>query len=136
MARDVAERSWAAVERAESEHRLRDSEDHYRHTVELNPQVTWTATPDGQLNRVSKRWQDWTGTTGLGESWANGLHPDDREATFEVWGRSVATGEPYDIEHRVKMVDGSYRRMPSRAWPRRAHAGRPPHGPGPPGAVR
>jgi PAS domain S-box-containing protein len=123
IARDVAERSWAAVERAESEHRLRDSEDHYRHTVELNPQVTWTATPDGQLNRVSKRWQDWTGTTGLGESWADGLHPDDREVTFEVWGRSVATGEPYDIEHRVKMVDGSYRWARSRAFPRHADDG-------------
>jgi two-component sensor histidine kinase/PAS domain-containing protein len=61
------------------EQSLRESEDHYRHTVELNPQVTWTALPDGQLNRVSRRWQDWTGTTGLGESWAEGLHPDDRE---------------------------------------------------------
>jgi PAS domain S-box-containing protein len=123
MARDVAERSWAAVERAESEHRLRDSEDHYRHTVELNPQVTWTAAPDGQLNRVAPRWEDWTGTTGLGDSWANGLHPDDRDLTFEVWGRSVATGEPYDIEHRVKLRDGSYRWARSRAFPRRAEDG-------------
>ncbi len=54
MARDVAERTWAAVERAGAEQSLRDSEDHYRHTVELNPQVTWTALPDGQLNRVRK----------------------------------------------------------------------------------
>ena len=123
MARDVAERSWAAVERAESEQRLRESEDHYRHTVELNPQVTWTALPDGQLNRVSRRWMSWTGTTGLGESWAEGLHPDDRQRTFEVWGHSVATGEPYDIEHRVMMVDGSFRWARSRAFPRHASDG-------------
>ena len=119
MARDVAERTWAAVERAESEQKLRESEDHYRHTVELNPQVTWTALPDGQLNKVARRWIDWTGTTGLGDSWAAGLHPDDRERTFEVWGRSVATGEPYDVEHRVQMLDGSYRWARSRAFPRR-----------------
>jgi PAS domain S-box-containing protein len=118
MARDVAERSWAAVERAESEQRLRESEDHYRHTVELNPQVTWTALPDGQLNRVAKRWEDWTGTPGTGESWAGGLHPDDVERTFEVWRNCVATGEPYDIEHRMKMLDGSYRWARSRAFPR------------------
>ncbi len=124
MARDVAERSWAAVERAESEERLRESEDHYRHTVELNPQVTWTALPDGQLNRVSRRWFDWTGTTGLGETWAGGLHPDDREMTSEIWGRSVETGEPYDIEHRVKMLDGSYRWARSRAFPRRDDSGK------------
>jgi PAS domain S-box-containing protein len=123
MVRDVAERSWAAVERAESEERLRESEDHYRHTVELDPQVTWTATPDGQLNRVSQRWMSWTGTSGLGETWAGGLHPDDVEQTFAVWGRSVETGEPYDIEHRVKMLDGQYRWARSRAFPRRNDAG-------------
>jgi PAS domain S-box-containing protein len=123
IARDVAERSWAAVERARAERSLVESEDHYRHTVELNPQVTWTALPDGQLNRVSSRWNDWTGTTGLGDSWAEGLHPDDRPATFAAWARSVETGEPYDIEHRVKRVDGSYRWARSRAFPRRGTDG-------------
>ncbi|HZG09784.1 MAG TPA: HWE histidine kinase domain-containing protein [Allosphingosinicella sp.] len=123
MARDVAERTWSAVEQAQAAQSLRDSEDHYRHTVELNPQVTWTALPDGRLNRVARRWQDWTGTTGLGSTWAEGLHPDDRERTFAVWGRSVATGEPYDIEHRVLMRDGSYRWARSRAVPRRADDG-------------
>jgi PAS domain S-box-containing protein len=124
MARDVAERSWAAVERALAEQSLRASEDHYRHAVELNPQVSWTSAPDGQLNRVSRRWHDWTGTTGLGDSWANGLHPDDRQRTFEVWAHCVATGEPYDIEHRVKFVDGSFRWARSRAFPRRDEAGK------------
>jgi PAS domain S-box-containing protein len=123
MARDVAERSWAAVERAESEQRLLESEDHYRHTVELNPQVTWTALPDGQLNRVSRRWMSWTGMSGTGHSWTEGLHPDDRPRTLAVWSECIATGEPYDIEHRVKMVDGSYRWARSRAFPRYASDG-------------
>src|SRR4028119_2371183 len=94
MARDVAERSWAAVERAESEQRLRESEDHYRHSVELNPQVTWTALPDGRLNRVSKRWQDWTGMDGLGESWGDAIHQDERETTRAAWRRSAGRGAP------------------------------------------
>ena len=123
MARDVAERSWAALERAQAEQALRVSEDHYRHAVELNPQVSWTALPDGQLNHVAPRWQEWTGTSGLGDSWAEGLHPDDREQTFAVWGQSVQTGQPYDIEHRVKMLHGGYRWARSRAFPRRDGAG-------------
>jgi PAS domain S-box-containing protein len=123
MARDVAERSWAAVERAVAEQSLRASEDHYRHAVELNPQVSWTSLPDGQLNRVSKRWSDWTGTPGTGESWAGGLHPDDVQRTFDVWRHCVATGEPYDIEHRVKFLDGRYRWARSRAFPRHDEQG-------------
>jgi PAS domain S-box-containing protein len=119
IARDVAERTWAAVERAQAEQSLRESEDHYRHTVELNPQVTWTAHADGQLNRVANRWEVWTGTTGLGDSWAEAIHPDDRQRSFEVWGASVSSGEPYDIEHRMKMRDGGYRWARSRAYPRR-----------------
>jgi PAS domain S-box-containing protein len=118
MVRDVAERTWAAVERAQAGQSLRESEDHYRHTVELNPQVTWTALPDGRLNRVSKRWEAWTGITGLGETWAEGLPPDDREPTLAAWRRSVATGEPYDIEHRVQMKEGGFRWARSRAFPR------------------
>jgi PAS domain S-box-containing protein len=123
MARDVAERTWAAVERAQAEQSLRESEDHYRHTVELNPQVTWTARPDGQLDHVARRWMEWTGTTGLGDSWAQGLHPDDRAPSFEAWAHSIATGERYDIEHRVRRVDGGYRWARSRAYPRRDPSG-------------
>ncbi len=110
--------------RRQFEERLRESEDHYRHTVELNPQVTWTAGPDGQLDHVSQRWLEWTGTTGLGETWAGGLHEDDRKRTFAGWGHSVATGEPYDIEHRVKMRDSHYRWARSRAFPRLNQEGR------------
>jgi PAS domain S-box-containing protein len=119
IARDVAERTWAAMQRAQAEQSLRESEDHYRHTVEHNPQVTWTALPDGELNRVSRRWAEWTGTSGLGKSWAEGLHPEDRAHSHEAWSRSVSTGEPYDVEHRVQHADGSYRWARSRAFPRR-----------------
>ena len=123
LANEVGERTWAAVERARAEARLRESEDHYRHSVELNPQTAWTSGPDGQLDHVSRRWFEWTGTSGLGSTWAEGLHEEDRARTFEAWGRSVATGEPYDVEHRVKMRDGSYRWMHSRAYPRRDDSG-------------
>ncbi|HLL32069.1 MAG TPA: HWE histidine kinase domain-containing protein [Allosphingosinicella sp.] len=123
IARDVAERSWAAVERARAEQSLADSEDHYRHTVELNPQVTWTAHADGQLNRVSNRWNVWTGTSGLGGSWIEAIHPEDRQPSLDAWSLSVANGESYDIEHRVRMRDGSYRWARSRAFPRRRDDG-------------
>src|SRR5690606_34207359 len=35
---------------------LRESEDHYKHAVELNPQLSWTAKPDGRVDSISGRW--------------------------------------------------------------------------------
>jgi PAS domain S-box-containing protein len=121
---EAAERTWAAVERARAEVALRESEDHHRHTVELHPQVSWTAGPDGQLDHVARRWLDWTGTTGLGATWGEAIHPDDLPPTVEAWTRSITTGVPYDIEHRVRLTDGAYRWMRSRAFPRRDPEGR------------
>ena len=121
--RDVADRVRIAIERRRAERALRESEEHYRNASELNPQVAWTAGPDGQLDRVAARWRDWTGTSGLGDSWGQGLHPDDLQYTADAWMHSVKTGDPYDVEHRVKMITGDYRWARSRALPRRDGAG-------------
>ncbi|WP_106640559.1 sensor histidine kinase [Allosphingosinicella vermicomposti] len=123
IARDTAERTWEAVQRAQSEQSLRESEDHYRHAVELNPQVTWTATPEGRINRVSSRWEDWTGTSGIGESWSAAVHPDDLARTAAAWEQSLRTSTPLDAESRIKRQDGTYRWVRSRAYPRFAADG-------------
>ncbi|HEY9218612.1 MAG TPA: PAS domain-containing protein, partial [Phenylobacterium sp.] len=102
---------------------LRESEEDYRYAAELNPQVAWTAGPDGLLDRVAHRWMEWTGASGLGSTYADGLHPDDVQRTFDVWSGSVASGEPYDIVHRVKRTSGEFRWARSRAFPRRDQAG-------------
>ncbi|KQT54402.1 hypothetical protein ASG43_02010 [Aureimonas sp. Leaf454] len=115
----IAERSRMLVEE-----RLRESEDNYRHAVELNPQVAWTATSDGQLDRVSERWFDLTGSTGLGGSWAEAIHPDDLDPSIETWRFAVRDCHPYNIEHRVRLRSGEYRWFHSRAYPRRDGAGR------------
>ncbi|HZH50822.1 MAG TPA: PAS domain S-box protein [Microvirga sp.] len=112
------------TEMKQAEEALRESEDHYRHTVELNPQVPWTAAPDGQLDHVARRWFDLTGTTGLGSTWGEAIHPDDLGPTIKAWTRSVAAGVPYDIEHRVRLRSGEYRWMRSQAFPRRDTDGR------------
>lgn len=122
--KDVAQRITEALERAQAERLLRDSEDHYRHTVEFNPQVTWTALADGQLNRVGRRWLEWTGTTGLGDSWASSVMSDERAAVVEAWNRSITTGAAFDIEYRLQRNEGGYRWCRSRAFPRYDREGR------------
>ncbi len=109
---------------AEASHRQRavlaaqQSEQDFRHAVELNPQVSWTALPDGKLEYLSDRWREWTGIGGLDDAWRKGLHPDDRQQTLQAWQDCARTGQPFDIEHRVRRVDGNYRWTRSRASPR------------------
>lgn len=112
------------IERFRSDTALRDSEDHYRHVVELNPQISWTATTEGMVDSASRRWEDWTGTPSTGADWTDALHPVDVSTALDMWMRSVATGEPYDIEYRMRLRSGVYRWVRSRAYARRDEAGR------------
>jgi PAS domain S-box-containing protein len=102
---------------------LQESEDHFRHTVELNSQVAWTATPDGSVDQMAPRWLEWTGRTGIGSDVKVAIYPDDIASSMAAWSHSCATGTPYDVETRVRMKDGSWRWMHSRAMPRRDRAG-------------
>ncbi len=115
------------TERKAMEAALRESEDHYRHAVELSAQMPWTADPDGTLLEVGPRWLDAIGVTQdelLGTGWLKQLHPDDVAPTMQAWATCLATGEPADIEYRVRLADDSYRWFRARGAARRNAAGR------------
>jgi diguanylate cyclase (GGDEF)-like protein/PAS domain S-box-containing protein len=113
------------TERRRAEEALRESEDHYRHTVELSPHIPWTAEPDGVTVGASSRWLALTGSTEAGgKGWANSVHPDDLAGASAAWFRSLENGEPYDFEYRLRMADGNYRWVRSRAAPRHDSQGR------------
>jgi PAS domain S-box-containing protein len=91
---------------------LAGSERRYRFLAEAFPQIVWTARPDGRLDYLNRRFTETTGLTtkaGLGDGWAAMMHPDDLPKVAAAWERSVATGEPYRIEHRARVADGSWR---------------------------
>lgn len=103
---------------------LAASEAHYRFAVELNPQVIWTALPDGEVDHVAERWKLWTGASGEGTSWVDGIHEEDRAGAWAAWRQAVETGEPYDVEYRLRMRNGEARWARSRALARRDAEGR------------
>ncbi|WP_262269425.1 putative bifunctional diguanylate cyclase/phosphodiesterase [Microvirga yunnanensis] len=112
-----------AKERVEADHRraeqaLRESEEHYRYSVELNPEIPWTANARGSLIMVSPRICEVTGTPVdevLENGWAGILHPDDVAPTQQRWLDSVSSGEPFDSEYRVRLIDQNYRWFRARA---------------------
>ncbi|MEN2785060.1 EAL domain-containing protein [Sphingomonas qilianensis] len=113
--------------RRTAEQELRESEEHLRHTVELNPQITWTASPAGAVLEVSARWCEVTGIPrehALGEYWVSALHPDDVAQVRAQWAISVASGLPIDIEYRLRTGAGSFRWFRARAAARTDAEGR------------
>lgn len=108
------------------EEALRESEDHYRHSVQLNPEVPWTSDVQGMILTAGPRWEIATGLTQeqtRNDGWVKALHPDDVAPTLQIWKSSLLSGCLVDIEFRIGRGDGIWRWMRSRAAPRRDSTG-------------
>ncbi|MGD0362372.1 MAG: ATP-binding protein [Bryobacteraceae bacterium] len=112
------------------EEALRDAEkarERFRFLAESMPQKIFTATPGGVVDYYNRQWTEYTGLTFAqmeGDGWKEYLHPEDVEPVFEVWTRSLATGEPFHAQQRVRRADGAYRWHLSRALAMRDPQGR------------
>lgn len=106
---------------------LRESENNYRHAVELSPHIPWIADSQGQIIEAGPRWLALTGMTeaqALGHGWIEALHPDDLPRALETWERALASASVLDIEYRVRTASGSFRWSRSHTRPRLDEAGR------------
>jgi two-component system cell cycle sensor histidine kinase/response regulator CckA len=113
-------------ERIKVEHLLRASEAELRQWTEVMPQIVWVTRPDGWHIHFNQRWMDYTGLTleeSLGHGWLPPFHPEDRPLAAERWARATGSGEPYEIEYRLRGRDGTYRWMLGRAMPLRDLSG-------------
>jgi PAS domain S-box-containing protein len=105
---------------------LRESEQRWRSLTDALPQLVWSAGPDGACDYFSTQWTQHTGIPEadlLGWQWLKVLHPDDREPTWKFWTDSVAGRGPYDVEYRVRRLDGEYRWFKTRGVPIRDNEG-------------
>jgi len=98
----------------------------FQHMVELNPQAPWVTNAAGQLLDFGPRWLELTGLTreqALTTGWTDVPHPDDLPRMLAGLSHAMATGVPLDMEHRIRVANGSYRWMRTRAYPRRNEQG-------------
>jgi PAS domain S-box-containing protein len=91
------------------------------------PQMVWSTTPDGLHDYYNARWYEFTGMpvgSTDGEGWNGMFHADDQDRAWARWRHSLATGEPYEIEYRLRHHSGAYRWVIGRANPIRDADGR------------
>jgi PAS domain S-box-containing protein len=120
----------ARSEAEQAREALRASEARYRFLAEAIPVQIWTATPDGALDYVTQRVADYFGVSReqvLGEGWQHVIHPDDLSNAVERWTHALTTGEPYEVEFRLRGADGQYRWHIARALPQLDESGKVVH---------
>jgi PAS domain S-box-containing protein len=91
-----------------------------RLVVDTIPTLAWSAGPDGSAEFFNQRWLDYTGLSAeqaAGSGWAVAIHADDLNDLMEYWRRVVASGQPGEIEGRLRRSDGAYGWFLFRATP-------------------
>ncbi|MFC4593924.1 sensor histidine kinase [Sphingobium tyrosinilyticum] len=92
----------------------------FRTLADTMPQMVWSTLPDGYHDYYNARWYEYTGVaegSTDGDRWSGNFHPDDREAAWTRWRHSLETGEPYEVEYRLRHHSGEYRWTLGRALP-------------------
>jgi PAS domain S-box-containing protein len=91
---------------------LAESELRFRTLADTMPQMVWSTLPNGFHDYYNARWYEFTGVpvgSTDGEGWNGMFHPEDQERAWTAWNHSLATGEPYQIEYRLRHHSGEYR---------------------------
>ena len=106
---------------------LHSGEPSYRLIVDTIPALIATMTAEGEVEHVNRQAYEYFGRT-LDElkkcGTADAVHPDDLPRVVDTWRSAVATGLPYEIEHRLRRADGVYRWFQVRGLPLRGDDGR------------
>ena len=112
IAVDITERKQIETDLAETARALSESETRFRVLADAMPQMVWSTQPDGFHDYYNARWYEFTGVPAGstdGEGWNDMFHTDDQERAWAAWRHSLETGEPYEIEYRLKHHSGVYR---------------------------
>ncbi|MGB8771205.1 MAG: sigma 54-interacting transcriptional regulator [Candidatus Korobacteraceae bacterium] len=86
----------------------------FRLLIDSAPALIHTSLPDGYLDFFNQGWLDYVGRSLedlLGWRWTEYIHPEDVEGIVQKWRASLASGEPFLHETRVRRADGEYRWM-------------------------
>ncbi len=100
------------TDRVMAQQALKASEAQFRTFAQAMPIHVWTAPPNGRLDWFNQRVYDYTGLAPGdldGDDWAGVVHPADLARATERWRASLASGETYEVEFRIRRADDVYR---------------------------
>ncbi len=125
-AKELARRAAATLENADIYALSRENERRAAAIADAVPQIFWTARADGTIDWYNRRWYEYTGqrpTDDAGRGWEAAQHPRDLPDVAREWRRSLATGKPFEMSHRLRGTDGVYRWFLTRIVPQSDESG-------------
>ncbi len=105
---------------------VRNSEARLRKIIDTIPTLAWCSLPDGSGIFWNRRWHEYTGLSlevARGWGWQDAIHPEDLKEITDKWLGFLASGQPGDVEGRLRRFDGVYRWFLFRAEPLRDESG-------------
>lgn len=92
------------------ENQLKEREEKFRSLVQTLPQLVWVTDENGNAEFASFRWKEYSGIEPRAEAeWRAIVHPDDYDNINAAWVHSLATGNVYLCEVRLKSKLGEFR---------------------------
>jgi PAS domain S-box-containing protein len=124
-AMDTTEQWHARVELEETNLALVERERDLRLLVDSIPGMVYTMNAVGDVQLVNEQLLTFLATTAEAlKEWISFIHPDDHPRVLALWQSTIRSGQPYDVEHRLRRGDGVYRWFNSRGVPVRDADGR------------
>ena len=114
------------TDRLRAEEAVRQGERQLRDVIETMPAIVWSTLPDGSVEFINRRWQEFTGLGGqdaFGWNWEALVHPDDRARFVGDWRAALTAGQPTESEVRVRAANAEYRWLLVRNVPLRDEQG-------------
>jgi PAS domain S-box-containing protein len=109
---DIEDRKRAEDALRRSEAQLASAEQELRLTLDSIPTLIASYWPNGERDFVNRAWERFTGISqeaARGATATSTVHPDRQALAASLWQASLATGEPYEFEERLRRADGKYR---------------------------
>ncbi len=112
--------AWWTFRLLRADARSREAEAQFKVFAEAMPNHVWSARPDGNLDWFNSGVYRYSGAAEGeldGSKWASIVHPDDLPEAASRWSAALKSGEPYEVQFRIRGADGSFRWHLTRAVP-------------------